>query len=483
MRSFLVLCGLLGALAPAPALGKLVQPDGSVVALAEESGGATLLFPPQAVDSMSWLTLPVGSTVAEVELLGLGYRSLVPFPTVAVPGVRFALEVPAHLLSLTIRGRLGSDLTLVRTLGRPGVPGKAWVTRSGESLVVDLPGWKTAPGYSTVLTLVRPSASPWKVWLGAGHISRAFSFPASVLRWDFAPQAWGFTPSRLEVTGADPRLTDLRVRAISPQADLPADAGTLLVWPSEAWRSPRREWFSWSGTAVLVLVTADYRIQDDYLKRLAFYVEKSGYRGRLVSDAELGPLHGWNAHDYAAPDLARFFTQAAQENFVLNAEEMELRDRLVAAGVLRVAGDGWEPGVGALVGISQGSPPALKAVLFTHEAFHGLYYTSPEFREGVAQTWSSLSEGAKSAFRSFLALSQYDSLDEPLMVNEFQAYVLQRPETDWAPFFRDRVLGRTTPGATALGWLNEYLTAARTIDSLVGRLYGLRSGRVSITTP
>src|SRR6185369_16640237 len=103
----------------------------------------------------------------------------------------------------------------------------------------------------------------------------------------------------------------------------------------------------------------------------------------------------------------------------------------------------------------QASPPALRAVLFTHEAFHGLYFTSPEFREGVAEAWNSLSEGAKSAFRSFLALSQYDPLDEALMVNEFQAYVLQRPAADWTAFFRDRVLGKSVPGAEAVTRLTE----------------------------
>jgi len=270
---------------------------------------------------------------------------------------------------------------------------------------------------------------------------------------------------------------------LGPQTDVPVDAETLLAWPIDAWRSPEREWFTWAGTSVLVLVTANYRIQDDYLKRMAFYVEKTGYRGRLVTDSELAPLHGWNAHDYSAPDLARFFSQASREKFPLNLAENELRDRLVAAGILRPSDNGWEPGTGALVGVSEASPPALRAVLFTHEAFHGLYYTSPEFREGVAEAWNTLSQGAQEAFRSFLALSQYDPLYEPLMVNEFQAYVLQRPAEDWVPFFRDRVLGKSMPRTQALTLLTEYLAAAHTIDALVERLYGLRSGRVSATTP
>ncbi len=166
--------------------------------------------------------------------------------------------------------------------------------------------------------------------------------------------------------------------------------------------------------------------------------------------------------------------------FPLNRSEIELRDRLVAAGVLvpREA-NAWDPGTGALVGISAQSPPALKAVLFVHEAFHGLYYTSPEFRAGVKTIWDDLSEGARNAFRSFLALSQYDPGNEALMINEFQAYVLQRSAADWAPFLRERVLSREAPGEAAT-WLAEYLSAAQGLDSLVHRLYGLKSGNVSL---
>lgn len=482
MRFVLIALGIVFAGSTTSALGRMIQPDGSVVALAEgpSSAGESLLFPPQTLAERSWITLPVGSMVAEVEILAPNFRGRIAFPTVVIPGVRYAVEIPPHTFSLSLKGRWGPEKTLVRSLGRPGVRGQAWVTRSSNDLVVDLPEWKTATGFTGVLTLTRPIASPWKVTLSDGASARTFTFRPAVSSFDFSPLAWGFIPTQFEVTGARAELTDVRVRAISPQAPLPADPETLLKWPQEAWRDSRREWFSWTGTSVLVLITADYRIQDDYLKRLAFFVEKTGYRGRLVPEAELGPLHGWNAHDYAAPDLARFYTEAAAQELPLNSSEEELRDQLVKVGILVPRSEAaWEPGRGALVGISAASPPALRAVLFTHEAFHGLYYTSPEFRAGVASAWGGLSKGARRAFRSFLALSQYDPSNEALMVNEFQAYVLQRSSRDWTPFFRDRVLSRASPGEDVAGWLEEYLGAARKLDALVQSLYGLRSGDVS----
>jgi hypothetical protein len=485
MRALTLLVLLVLSAVSVQALTRLVQPDGTFAALGEEAapGSITYLFPPQAVEVRSWVLLPPGTVVSEATMTALGSRSVVDFPLVAAPGLRFALEVPAHLLSLTVKGRFGANRTLTRTVNAPGAPGEAWVTRAPGELTVDLPPWKAAPGYTAVLALVRSSAGPWRAVFSDAHRSRAFSFQGSVTRWSFAPAAWGFVPLKLEVTGDDAGLSDVYVRAVGPEAGLPADPKTVLAWPVEAWRSPRREWFSWIGTSVVVLVTADYRVQDDYLKRLAFYIEKSGYRGRLMTDADMAAQHGWNAHDYAAPDLARFYTQAARENFTLNPSELELRARLTAAGVLVDRGGGlWEPGVGALVGISAASPPALRAVLLTHEGFHGLYFTSEAFRAGVKTAWNSLSEGAKAAFRSFLALSQYDPDDEALMVNEFQAYLLQRSAADWAPFLRERVLGRVA-GGEALTWLAEYLEAARSLDALVHSLYGLHSGTISTVTP
>jgi hypothetical protein len=482
MRSLLLLVLGVGPLVFAGALGRLVQPDGSSVVLGEASdpGTRTLLFPAQSIPQASWITLP-GSVLDQAVAVTAKGRTVLDFPSVTVPGLRYAIEVPAGLLALTLRGHLETSPVLVRTLDRPDTPGQPWVVRTPRFLAIDLPAWKTAPGYTPLVTLTATGQVPWKVEIVSGEAHRVFSLPGTVRTWDYAPQAWDLPPRRIEVTGAG--LTSARVRALGPSADLPADPPTLLTWPPLAWRSPTHEWFAWSGTSVLVLVSRDYRVQDAYLKRLAFFVEKKGFRGKLWSDEETSALHGWNAHDYSAPDLARFFTTAAAQSFALHPEEVELRGRLTAAGVLTDRGHGvWEPGTGALVGISAESPPALRAALFTHEAFHGLYYTSTEFRSGVAAVWQGLSTGAQEAFRSYLAVSDYDPTFEALMVNEFQAYVLQRSAAEWPVFFRDRVIGGSrvfSRSRTSPALVNEYLAAAKALDSLVFSLYGLRSGDVT----
>jgi hypothetical protein len=331
------------------------------------------------------------------------------------------------------------------------------------------------------VTFHRRAAAAWAAGLSDGTRYQKFEFLPAVTTWTFFPDAWGFEPRTITITGADAGGFDLAVGTFPEAADLPADPETIVAWPEQAWRSPRREWFAWQGTSVIALVTADYRVQDDYLKRLAFFVEKTGYRGRLVTDAEVSQLHGWNAHDYAAPDLARFFDLAAQQNFPLNQAELELRGRLAAAGVIVENAGRWQTGTGALVGVSAESPPALKAVLFTHEAFHGLYYTSQQFRDEVLKAWQGMSDGARAAFRGFLSLSRYDPSDEALMVNEFQAYTLQRRASEWPSFF-NRVVA-TAPTSNQGELLTELLTAARSIDGTVGTLYGLSSGNVALLKP
>lgn len=481
MRRLALFLALIVIGATAFAQSVLVGPRGQREALGEQTlpGGLTLLFRPGAVDRPSWISLPPGEKLVRVEVVWAGGRETLSFPLVEAPDLRYAFAVPARVLAVNLYGPLSGGMAVFQTVTRPETG--AWVTRSQNEIRITLPPWSTAPGYEPLLTLTHHPGSPWRAAFSDGSATRSFGLPADLAHWDFAPAAWGFRPSQITVTGDPAGLAAVRLRAIHPEANLPADPATLLAWPGERWRNPDREWFAWTGTSVLVLVTSDYRVQEDYLRRLAFFVEKTGYRGRLVSDAELGSLHGWNAHDYAAPDLARFFSLAALEQFPLNPRERELRDRLTEAGILVPRGiEAWEPGTGALVGVSLESAPALRAALFVHEGYHGLYFTTPAFREGVRTIWDGLSEGARAAFRAYLARSKYDPSDEGLMINEFQAYVLQRPATDWRPFFQGRVLAEVSaaPGQTAR-WLSEYTEAARSLDSLVNRLYGLRSGVVS----
>jgi hypothetical protein len=243
---------------------------------------------------------------------------------------------------------------------------------------------------------------------------------------------------------------DGTVAAILVPASLPpfpepltADPGIVLEYPQENWRDRRLEIFRWEDfPSVLVFDTADYAVQDRFFKRLAFFTEKKGFRGRLAADAEIESLHGWNAHDYRAEDLARFYNAAAAEHFPLLAEERELETILLQCGVLLRDGDGLRPGAGAVIAVSRQSSGYLRTLFMTHEGFHGLFFTDGAFRDFSRRRWENLSPAAKRFILSYFDFQGYDVDDEYLVVNEFMAHVLQQPVSQAARYFGETLASR-----------------------------------------
>ncbi|MDR1617906.1 MAG: hypothetical protein LBS06_02515 [Treponema sp.] len=224
---------------------------------------------------------------------------------------------------------------------------------------------------------------------------------------------------------------------------LAADPGIVLEYPQENWRDRRFEIFRWEDfPSVLVFDTADYAVQDRLFKRLAFFTEKKGFRGRLAADSEIAALHGWNAHDYRPEDLARFYNTAAAENFPLLAEERELENILLRCGVLLRDGGGLRPGAGAVISVSRQSAGYLRTLFMIHEGFHGLFFTDDAFRDFSRRRWEGLSATAKRFILSYFDFQGYDVEDEYLVINEFMAHVLQQPVSQAARYFGETLSSR-----------------------------------------
>ena len=254
----------------------------------------------------------------------------------------------------------------------------------------------------------------------------------------------GFRPRRLVLQQVDPGTphTGLVTAAVEPLPPalpaaelvaLPADFSTPLRLDPARWRRPEFELYAWNGmrvhqgAPVLVFDTADYATQARFFRRLAFYVEKRGYRGRLLGDGELQGLRGYNAHDYAAPDLARFFSAAQAAGLALNDEELLLRAVALTHGIIEPdPAGGWRAGAGAILSISQSSGGALRRLLLWHEALHGLYFTHPDYQEAARELWQELNAGERLYWHLLLDAVGYDIEYEWLVVNEFQAYLLQQ---------------------------------------------------------
>jgi hypothetical protein len=272
---------------------------------------------------------------------------------------------------------------------------------------------------------------------------------------------------------------------------VPADPGIMLGYPREAWRDRRFEIFRWDRfPSILVFDTADYAVQNLLFKRLCFFVEKKGFRGRLAHDWEIADLHGWNAHDYRAEDLARFFDAAA--DFPLSPEERELERILLDAGIIRRRDGRISAGEGAVLSVSRQSADYLRFTFMAHEGFHGLFFTDPGFRDFSRRRWEGLSRQAKNFILSYFDYQGYDTGDEYLMINEFMAHCLQQPVSQVPRYFGETLASRIDASPWRRGVLPEkdeaagswpelgraFRVEAEAFSEYVNQRWGLSAGRV-----
>lgn len=302
----------------------------------------------------------------------------------------------------------------------------------------------------------------------------------------------------LAVSEGGENLSGMRVAVGKPlptvdpansSSPLSADPLMIIEWPVSAWRNASREIFSWDRfPSILIFDTADYDVQDRYFKRLAFFVEKQGYKGKLWTDDELSRQHAFNAHDYRAESLAAFFELARKDKFALNGEENELLGILLAEGVIRKDGSAYAPGAGAVLSFSRQSASYLRYMFMAHEGYHGIYFVDPDFRAKVAEVYRSMDARAVGFLESYFTIVSslgYDTTDRYLMENEFMGYLMQQPVDKVAPYFTgtiterflryggDPAMARYIAATDAA----EFVRAARELNDYVFARWGICGGR------
>lgn len=270
------------------------------------------------------------------------------------------------------------------------------------------------------------------------------------------------------------------------------DIGEIVSWKKEKWRRSDFEIFRWDRfPRVLIFDTQDYEVQNELFRRLAFFVEKAGFKSRLLSDDFLKDKHAYNAHDYKAADLARFFTKAENEHFSLNEKERALCDVLLAEKIIVKTENGFEAlEDGAVIAISQESNAWLRSRLLTHEGWHGIFFTDEAFRSMVAAVFCLTNESARAFLKGYwasqLSLS-YDTNDDYLVQNEFMAYLLQQRADEVGKYFVK--LAKWNSVQKAIPDLASYVIetggsdfteAARLLSDYVFEKWGLEAGRVSL---
>jgi hypothetical protein len=238
---------------------------------------------------------------------------------------------------------------------------------------------------------------------------------------------------------------------------------------------------------VLLFLFKDYATQDRYLKRLAFFVEKIGFVGRLAPDSEIANLHGWNAHDYRPEDIARFFDAAASQHFPLAAEEIELRELLLKQGLLIKSGSRYLPGKGAFVSITQESPPYLQSKFLVHELSHALFFTDNRYRDLALSLYQNLNDDEKWFLIQYFRWMRYNIDSAYLMANEMQAYLVQQPTQDLEKYFSVTLGERLAQEHPELkqkidSYMQNHLAAlvraASQLNSYLRTAYGFEAGRL-----
>ena len=323
--------------------------------------------------------------------------------------------------------------------------------------------------------------------------------PAASLKAPFSAATFpdGEIPEVLMMIAGEKELLSFSSSSRNPLVPIKVDPGLIMGWPRNSWRGNDYELFEWDRfPGILIMDISTYAVQDDFLRRIAFFVEKAGYKGRLLTDDFLKDKHGYNAHDYRAESLAEFFEKVRTENFPINSREKLLREILIKNGVLIEEPDGKiSAGKGAVISISQESPAYLRTTFIAHEGWHGIYFADEEFRNAVVAIYYTL-ETQDSETLAYLKkyfqvtpTLNYDVNDSYLMQNEFMAYMLQRPlsatekyfvdmasryhSQKWAKKEADYIIGTNAAG---------FVSAATLLDQYVSERWNLNAGRVWLIT-
>lgn len=276
-------------------------------------------------------------------------------------------------------------------------------------------------------------------------------------------------------------------------APLKTDLGLVLSSKNSTWRTKDYEVYEWNAfPGILFFDTLNYSVQDQFFRRLAYFAEKAGFRGRLLTDSELGDMHGYNAHDYSAESLASFFTACEKQNFKISQKENILKEILIRNGVIVPDSGSYRAGKGAVISISRESPAYLRQSLTAHEAWHGIFFTDVNFRNAVAAVYYTVDSNTLAFMKGYWASQKglgYDQSDEYLMQNEFMAYLMQQPLNAVSKYFihvanRGSVMSYQKE---LCDWVKNtnaqtFEDACRVLDSYAADNWGLASGRVALIT-
>ena len=168
-----------------------------------------------------------------------------------------------------------------------------------------------------------------------------------------------------------------------------------------------------------------------------------------------------------------------------------MRDILLANGVIVDAGNGtYAEGEGAVISFSRESSENLRWQFLAHESWHGIYFTSPEFRSEVDTVYDGFDRKSLEFIKVFWETQpglNYDRNDDYLMRNELMAYIMQQSLPRVAPYItglaeRDSV--RQIEGDLASyirsNGASAFQDAGQELNRWAFENYGFAAGRVHL---
>ena len=328
-----------------------------------------------------------------------------------------------------------------------------------------------------------------KLYINNVNAAREIIIPTAALNTPF---------SRTELADNAEVVESLIMRSTNAKATgdevlepIRTDPGLILNYKTSQWRTADYEIYEWDRfPQILFFDTKNYEVQDRLFRRLAFFVEKQGYKGRLLTNDELGDMHGYNAHDYSAQSMANFFNKATELHFQLNEEELLLKRILIHNGLLDDDGFYVKANEGGLVSISRETPGWSRTNLLAHEGWHTIFFRDAEFRNFVSAVYYTFDQTSRDFlidyFKSQPSLG-YDVTDEYLMHNEFMAYIMQQRLSEVANYFvhlanRGTVI-KFTPELAAYVRKTEgrgFEDAANALNDFVYDKYGIVCGNIAL---
>ncbi len=326
-----------------------------------------------------------------------------------------------------------------------------------------------------------------KLYLNNVEAARELIIPTGALNTPF---------SRVEFTDNSECVESLIMRGTSIAGDevldpVRTDPGLILNYKTSQWRTADYELFEWDRfPQILFFDTRNYEVQDKLFRRMAFFVEKQGYKGRLLTNEELGDMHGYNAHDYSAESMARFFNKATEIGFQLNEEELLLKRILIHNKLFESDGLYVKANEGGLVSISRETPLWSRTNLLAHEGWHTIFFRDAEFRNFVSAVYYTFDptslEFLIDYFKSQPSLG-YDINDEYLMHNEFMAYIMQQKLSEVSKYFvhlanRGTVIDFTPELASYVRKTEGrgFEDAANALNDFVFDKYGIVCGNIAL---